>query len=66
LKVLGALFDLQQVPKQPTKLSEIKESDLMPVKSSTSIVWKWFRLAKNVEYSKKKTSHAEYQRAYCC
>ena len=28
-------------------------------------MWKWFRLAKNVEYGKKKTSHAEYQRAYC-
>ena len=64
--ILGAQLDLQQVPKQPTKPSVIKESDLMPFKSSTSIVWKWFRLAENVEYSKKKKSHAEYQRAYCC
>ncbi len=31
-KFLGALLDLQQVPKQP-KPSEIKESDLMPFKS---------------------------------
>ena len=28
-------------------------------------MWKWCRLAKNVEYSKQKTSHAEYQRSYC-
>jgi hypothetical protein len=59
-RFLGAQLDLQQVPKQPTKLSEIKESDLMPFKkSSISIVM----VAKCVEYSKKKTSHAEYQRA---
>ena len=43
----------------------IKESDLLTFKNSASNVWKWFRLAKNVEYSKQKTSHAEYQRAYC-
>ena len=58
-------LDLQQVPKQPTKPSVIKESDLLTFKNSASNVWKWFRLAKNVEYSKQKTSHAEYQRAYC-
>ena len=61
----GATLDPQQVPKQPTKPSEIKESDLLPFKSSASNVWKWFRLANNLEYSKQKTSHAEYQRAYC-
>ena len=26
---------------------------------------KWFRLAKNAEYSKQKASHAEYQRTFC-
>jgi hypothetical protein len=30
-------LDLQQVPKHPTKPSVIKESDLMPFKSSTSM-----------------------------
>ena len=38
----------------------------MPFKCSNLIVWKWFRLAKYVEYSKHRTSHSEYQRAYCC
>ena len=28
-------------------------------------MWKWFRLAKNVVYDKKKLVHFEYQRAYC-
>jgi hypothetical protein len=28
-------------------------------------VWQCFRLAKHVEYSKKKISHAEFQRAFC-
>ena len=60
------MLDLQQVQKHPTKPTDIKETDLMPFKSSTSNVWKWFRLAKYVEYSKQKTSHADYQRAYCC
>ena len=43
--VLGALLDLQQVQKHPTKPSDIKETDLMPFKSLTSNVCKWFRLA---------------------
>ena len=38
------MLDLQQVQKQPTKPSDIKETDLTPFKCSTSIVWKWFRL----------------------
>ena len=28
-------------------------------------VWQWFRLAKPIEYSKRKISHAEFQREYC-
>ncbi len=36
------MLDLQQVQKQPTKPSDIKETGLTPFKCS--IVWKWFRL----------------------
>ena len=43
----------------------MKPTDLLPFRSSSSSVWKWFRLAKYVEYSKNKTAHSEYQRAYC-
>ena len=43
----------------------MKPTDLLPFRSSSLSVWKWFQLAKNVEYSKKKTAHSEYQRAYC-
>ncbi len=42
IKILGAMLDLQQVQKHLTKPSDIKETDLMPFKSSTSNVWKWF------------------------
>ena len=57
--------------KKTTKPSDIKETchsrvRLMPFKGSTSIMWKWFRLAKYVEHSKHKTSYAMYQHAYCC
>jgi hypothetical protein len=38
------MLDLQQVKTQPTKPSDIKETDLTPFECSTSIVWKWFRL----------------------
>ena len=56
---------LRQAVEQPTKPTEITASDLLPFKAARSGVWQWFRLAKHVEYSKKKTSHAEFQRAYC-
>ena len=65
-RYLGAPLDLQQFPKQPTMPSKIKENDLMPFKSWTSIVCIWLQLAKCVECSKTKTSHAEYQSVYCC
>ncbi len=52
---LGALLDLQQVPKQPSKSFENEEkSDLTPFKSFTSIVGIGFDLLENVEHSKKK------------
>ena len=56
---------LRQAVEQPTKPTEITASDLLPFKAARSGVWQWFRLAKHVEYSKKKTSNAEFQRAYC-
>ena len=58
-------INLQQAPKLPTEPSHMKPTDLLPFRSSSSCAWKWFRLAKNVEYSKNKTAHSEYQRAYC-
>ncbi len=42
----------------------ITESDLLPFKSSSLPVWQFFRLAKYVEYSKNRKSHAEYQWAH--
>ena len=58
-------INLQQAPKLPTEPSDMKPTDLLPFRISSSSVWKWFRLAKNVEYSKNKTAHSEYQRACC-
>ena len=56
---------LRQAAEQPTKPNDITASDLLPFKAARSGVWQWFRLAKHVEYSKKRISHSEFQRAYC-
>ena len=56
---------LRQAVEQPTKPTEITSSDLVPFTAAQSGAWQWFRLAKHIEYSKWKISHAEFQRAYC-
>jgi hypothetical protein len=56
---------LRQAVEQPTKPTEITASDLLPLKAARSGVWQCCRIAKHVEYSKKKTRHAEFQRAHC-
>ena len=66
MDVLGAIqLVLRQAVEQPTKPTEITSSDLLPSKAVRSGVWQWFRLAKHIEYSKRKISHAEFQREYC-
>ena len=55
----------KQARNEPVKPCNITESDLLPYKASNAAVWKWFRLAKYVDYDKNKQSHSEFQRAYC-
>jgi hypothetical protein len=56
----------KQARNEPVKPCNITESDLLPYKAaSNAAVWKWFRLAKYVDYDKNKQSHSESQRAYC-
>ena len=59
-------FVLRQAVEQPTKPTEITSSDLLPSKAARSGVWQWFRLAKHIEYSWRKISHAEFQRSILC
>ena len=56
----------KQARTEPVKPCNITESDLLPYKAASNApVWKWFRLAKYVDYDKNKQSHSEFQRAYC-
>jgi hypothetical protein len=56
----------KQARNEPVMPCNITESDLLLYKAaSNAAVWKWFRLAKYVDYDKNKQSHSEFQRSYC-